>query len=370
MKVNVLCLGLQEYKSRSLLLPLIRFNREICRSGINIEIFHSDSEELSNCDVIILEDRYYVSGKKERPELTTEQVDRLQELKSKTDQVLWFDTADSTNIKTPSVLPYVDKYCKKQLLADRELYQERLFESRLFSEYYYRQNDDLARDGENTPSRSQQLPADADLSKLSIFWNVGQSIYSPAPDLAWKILDRLPYAMCKAIPWSKLLDWTSLWTPVNSDRPTEISGRFSTTYALDGVEFHRKLLAKQLRHRFDSEAVNSLAYWKELQKSKVLLSPFGYGEVCLRDFEGFMSGCVVVKPNMDHLETWPPVYENDETFVPVSWDMSDLEERVDQILENYEAYKSIAEEGQKRYKRYLTSGDAPELFVDQFNRLI
>jgi hypothetical protein len=230
--------------------------------------------------------------------------------------------------------------------------------------------DGITRDGKNTQSRIQQLPPDADLSKLSIFWNVGQGIYSPAPDLAWKILDKFPYSLCEKMPWSKLLERTRLWTPVNSDRPTDISGRFSTKYALDGVQFHRKLLAKQLQHRFDTKKVNSLSYWRELQSSKVMLSPFGYGEVCLRDFEGFMSGCVVVKPNMDHLETWPPVYENDETVVPVSWDMSDLEERVDKILENYDVYKPIAEKGQKRYKKYITHSSAPECFVDQLESLL
>lgn len=370
MKVNVLCLGLREYKSRSLLLPLLRFKQRLSRSKINVEIFTTDSDELSNCDTVIIEDRYYINGKKKHPELTTEQMNRLKELGEKVDKLLWFDTSDSPKIKLPSIIPYVNKYCKKQLFADKNLYREPLYESRLYSNYYKKNFDNLNMGEDRTQSGHVQLDSETDLSKLAVFWNIGHNIHSPAPDIAWKILDKLPYMICENLPWEKLLKWTQLWTPIDAERPIDISGRFSTTYALDGVEFHRKRMEKQLQNRFDSEAVGSLAYWRELRKAKVLLSPFGYGEVCLRDFEGFMSGCVVVKPDMDHLKTWPPVYENNETIVSVSWDMSDLEEQVDQILENYSEYKAIAEKGQNRYRKYLTSDSAPDLFVDHFNSLL
>jgi len=367
MKVNVLCLGLREYKSRSLLLPLIRFRQKLRQSGIYIEIFTSDSERLSNCDAIIIEDRYYISGKKRRPELSKKQINRIKQLRDEVDQLLWFDTQDGTKIQLPMVIPYVDKYCKKDILKDKNLYKKPLHDFRLFSDYYQSNFDRCHGTDEE---RIVQATSKVDLSKLAQYWNLGYNIHTPAPDLFWKLLNNLPYTLSGKFPWKKIMDWTRLWTPVDADRPVDISGRFSTTYALDGVEFHRKLMEKRLQHRFDSEAVNSLAYWRELQQSKVLLSPFGYGEVCLRDFEGFMSGCVVVKPNMDHIETWPPVYEANKTMVSVPWNMSDIEEQVDQILENYAEYKQIAETGQKRYKKYLTGDSAPELFIDQFKSLM
>jgi len=121
MKVNVLCLGLREYKSRSLLLPLIRFRQKLRQSGIYIEIFTSDSERLSNCDAIIIEDRYYISGKKRRPELSKKQINRIKQLRDEVDQLLWFDTQDGTKIQLPMVIPYVDKYCKKDILKDKNL---------------------------------------------------------------------------------------------------------------------------------------------------------------------------------------------------------------------------------------------------------
>ena len=40
------------------------------------------------------------------------------------------------------------------------------------------------------------------------------------------------------------------------------------------------------------------------------MSPFGLGEITLKDFEVF-SGSLLMKPNMDHMLTWPNFYTKD-----------------------------------------------------------
>ena len=42
-----------------------------------------------------------------------------------------------------------------------------------------------------------------------------------------------------------------------------------------------------------------------------MVSPFGFGEITLKDFETFLSGSVLVKPNMSHMETYPNFYIDD-----------------------------------------------------------
>lgn len=79
----------------------------------------------------------------------------------------------------------------------------------------------------------------------------------------------------------------------------------------------------------------------ELSRSKICFSPFGYGEVCLRDYEAIACGALLVKPDMSHVETYPNVYVPYETYVPVKWDFSDLAEKVDYYLTHENETKEI-----------------------------
>lgn len=74
----------------------------------------------------------------------------------------------------------------------------------------------------------------------------------------------------------------------------------------------------------------------------MILSPFGWGELCLRDFEAVRAGSVLLKPDMGHLLTWPDIFIPFETYVPFSWDVDDLLDKVDAYLGNDQARKQIA----------------------------
>jgi hypothetical protein len=85
--------------------------------------------------------------------------------------------------------------------------------------------------------------------------------------------------------------------------------------------------------------------------------------VCYRDFESVIGGNVLVKPDMSHIETWPDIYRNDESYVPVAWDGSDLLERVSDLLDHTERMRAISRSAQDRYQRALDSLDQR---VDEF----
>lgn len=76
------------------------------------------------------------------------------------------------------------------------------------------------------------------------------------------------------------------------------------------------------------DRVDRRLFLDELRQSKLCWSPFGYGELCWRDLEAIMAGSVLVKPNMSHLATAPDLYHPGETYLPVEWDFSDLEDVV------------------------------------------
>ena len=107
-----------------------------------------------------------------------------------------------------------------------------------------------------------------------------------------------------------------------------------------------------------------------MRKSILTISPFGYGELCFRDFEAFMSGTILLKPDMSHLSTWPNFYLKNITYVPFSWDLADIEEIVKKILQDKEYYKFIAINGQKNYQKFTISSEAKYLFYQHFEKLI
>ena len=91
-----------------------------------------------------------------------------------------------------------------------------------------------------------------------------------------------------------------------------------------------------------SDLVGFRTYLNELSRSKICFSPFGYGEVCIRDYEAIACGALLIKPDMSHVETNPNIYVPFETYVPVKWDFSDLAEKVDYYLSHENETKEIA----------------------------
>lgn len=102
-------------------------------------------------------------------------------------------------------------------------------------------------------------------------------------------------------------------------------------------------------------------YWRELRASKACFSPFGYGEVCWRDIEAMLTGTVLIKPDMSHLEVDPDVFIPGETYIPVRWDFSDLAEKTEMVLKDASLREHITRTAYQTIQDYLR-GDS---FVTQ-----
>jgi hypothetical protein len=111
--------------------------------------------------------------------------------------------------------------------------------------------------------------------------------------------------------------------------------------------------------------VNKRAYLRELAASKICFSPFGYGEVCWRDYEAVFSGALLMKPDMAHLETEPNVFVAHETYVPLRWDFEDLGEAIATHLADETLRMRIATNAYDAMHAYARG----EQFVDRLDRL-
>ncbi len=105
-----------------------------------------------------------------------------------------------------------------------------------------------------------------------------------------------------------------------------------------------------------SQLIDHEAYYGELLGAKICVSPWGYGEVCYRDFEAILAGALLVKPAMEHLRTFPDIYVPHETYVPVQPDFSDLVETCVEYLGNDRRRREITQAALWRYCDYFSSG--------------
>lgn len=110
------------------------------------------------------------------------------------------------------------------------------------------------------------------------------------------------------------------------------------------------------------EGVGNHRYMNELAQSRICFSPFGFGEVCWRDYEAIMCGALLLKPDMSHVQTAPDIFVPYETYVPLAWDFSDLSEKIDYYLTNDVVRQRIVNQAYATLHTYVIS----DAFLDQF----
>ena len=96
----------------------------------------------------------------------------------------------------------------------------------------------------------------------------------------------------------------------------------------------------------------------EVANSRITLSPFGWGELCLRDFEAVRGGSLLLKPDMSHLETWPDIFVPGETYAPFDWEARDLVERARAWLADETGRARVARRAYESYHDQLAGLDA------------
>ena len=88
-----------------------------------------------------------------------------------------------------------------------------------------------------------------------------------------------------------------------------------------------------------------------MMMSKIVLAPLGYGELAPRDVEATIFESVLMKPDVSHILTEPFIYEDDETYISVKYDWSNLEEKVDYVLSDWKNIQErIVHNTRKKYE--------------------
>jgi hypothetical protein len=233
-------------------------------------------------------------------------------------RLLYFDGDDDSAIAWPELLPHVDLWVKKHVFRDPAMYARSFVGKNNLTTYVAETFGESFADNIIPGS----APVDArHLSRIHLGYNVA--------------LDDKIVALYRRT--------RSHWQ--DQQRPNDIVCRASLA---DWLVHLRKDIAPRLaglpapyRVILPTERVSQQEYDRELARSKICVSPFGFGEICWRDFEAVLWGCLMVKPDMSHIRTEPDIFVPYETYVPVRWDYADLEAQCTRFLVDDAARRRI-----------------------------
>ena len=171
-----------------------------------------------------------------------------------------------------------------------------------------------------------QLSATA-IAKIHLGWNFGSGVHTNG--LASREID------------------------FGADRSIDLHFAGTLTYQGSEIEAHRRLaLEAAIKYPGPSfvgagNVHHIHKYRKALIDSKVILSPWGCGEPCHRDYEALLAGCMILKPDTGHITSWPDVFAGATYYVPCRHDFGDVPDKMEAIKANWHHFRGMREAGRK-----------------------
>lgn len=346
--------------------PLRLNRRQLSGMGYEISFFKNLNEKSLSCDILLLSSKPALKLLKEKNAVIrapSPVIDLIKKARDYTNKIIWMDTSDSTGVTHFELLPHVDLYLKKQLLRDRSLYKKNFYGGRIYTDFYHHYFN-----VSDQTSFSQFYPMDMNMAhKVGLSWNIGLGDMYNAFSRAGNL--RRHFAACLPRCYSKIFHDPA------GEKNTDIFLRTSSNLKRELIAFHRKEIISRLEKLLekDGEITGSVRspwlslkeFRKALKGSKILPSPFGWGELGVRDYEAFIYGAALLKPDISHMETWPDIFIKGETYQPFSWNFENLESAIIELLNNDKKRIQIANNGQQAYKESI-SGKGMERFCDWF----
>jgi len=349
--------------------PLLRWRSMLRDAGIRLRFSSQVNGDIRDCRYVFMFDTVT-----DPIDIPPEEEKQFTTLRNSGCAVIYFDNADSCGTTSFQVMPFVHLYVRRQIYRDMMQYLRVFTGLRSYTQYYH----DRFGVQERFEERRLALRA-ADIKKIMVGWNSGMGNYA----LTNRLLRRFNYENCARafiFPFFFSSDIRDLIIPSRplpwASRRYDIHYRAVTRFTVDTITFGREKV-NELLEEFSAESMYALcfkgtvsrrAYHEEMRRAKIVISPFGYGEICHRDFEGFLNGCCVVKPSMAHLETWPDYYRPMETYIDYAWDFSDFKERIAEALSSNKA-QEIAAYGHELFNKFISPAGGAQ-FCGRFMHIL
>ena len=319
--------------------PLRRFRQSIAGNlGLVFEFDHTDrvatitSDELADYSAVGLKLGFTIPAEAAADLAQT----LFRAARAAGAKCLVFDGDDDQCILWPEVIEACDTYIKKHRFSDPDAYRRPYHGKTNLTDYANRRfGVDFSA---NIIPETAPLSDDA-VSKIVLGWNIAldDKIHNLSRDISARRLNgpRSIDISCRA--------------SVTPDKWTYgmRNGAVEALLAMDG----------KMRVNAPNTRVPQQEYYDEMLNSWLTLSPFGYGELCWRDFEAILCGSVLIKPDMSHVSTYPDLFVPGETYLPVAWDYSDLEEVCLAVLGDEAQRDRIRRTARDRLLKALTVED-------------
>ena len=337
------------------------FQNELKESGFDIEFYDSANSKFYDSDLIIINSRLFTdtAENKIRNKLELKNKNKFLEniikISKLNQNIIWLDLTDSSGTTSFEVLPYVKKYVKKQFYKDKNLYRVKFFRGRYYADFY--QNKFHPEEDHNfdfCPLLEEYE------NKLVLGWNIGVGNY-------FDILNFNKFKKYQCIinslyknNYKELFKYTLRYYN-NSIKSQDIFYRFNlrNNDKKKTIHFQRNEVNKILTQRFNLplERLSHKSYLNQLRNSKISIGAFGWGEICYREFEAIKMGTAIIFPNVDYLETWPNIYQDNFSYLSYKLDFSDLLEKIELLLDDSYLRAKIVENSQSICKNvYLNEG--------------
>lgn len=352
--MNILVITRQtpEKRGNSYFFPFILWKESFKKKGIYFKYIDSvEKAEKIKSDITILDSR--LLGNKGFYSLSERDyiISKIHILKSSTSKIVFFDSLDGSGSKHFWLISFVDQYFKKQTLNDLNIYTksiEKSYKVWLPSELTSKLIE------QNVFDYYKPCPSE-DLSKINLSWNIGLSDYRLFP-----FKNYLPGKITN----SNL--FLHFFSNFNRDISIESKKIFFSyrggqhddpIYDWQRAIVRDLLISKSQNDILTGKKVKKSTYIRELKDSKVIISPYGWGEICFRDFECFRYGSLLVKPNMNHLSTFPNFFKENTTYISTKWDLSDLNEIIENLRTDWHSFEKVAKYGSEYYFDQVMSFD-------------
>jgi hypothetical protein len=119
----------------------------------------------------------------------------------------------------------------------------------------------------------------------------------------------------------------------------------------------------------NGERVSIDEYYNRIMASKVMIAPYGYGEMAPRDIEAAMFGSILIKPDMSYIDTVPNIFVDGETYIACNHDFSNLQEKIELVLGNYDKLSYIISNARKRIEDVMHPNTVAIHIYEVFKKL-
>ena len=264
-----------------------------------------------------------------------EKMTRLRRLFPPPVKIIYFDGDDDSCIQWGGdLLEKVDLYVKKHMFSDISWYRKQFVGKNNLTDYVSREH---GRSFADNFIPHSSIVKESQLNKIVLGYNIAMddkitNLYrNTRPALpSEKTVDVMCRAACKPDLWIY-----PFRGPIN--------------------EALAPLMSQGYKVLVPNQRVDQQGYYQEMRSSRICVSPFGYGELCWRDFEAVLMGSLLVKPDMSHIRTEPNIFIPYETYVPVRWDFSDLADVCARYLADDAARNAITQHAYQVLSEYYTT---------------